>query len=95
MKLVYVHEGYETTVGKNSRKKLKNCRYFSGMYPDGPKLWEEIYDYLEETYDLKQVQQIYFSGDGARWIQEGAKSIPNTTFVLNRFHMIKHGKKLV
>lgn len=79
MKLVYVHEGYETTVGKNSRKKLKNCRYFSGLYPDGSKLWEEVYDYLAETYDLKQVQQIYFSGDGARWIQEGVKFIPNTT----------------
>lgn len=60
MKLVYVHEGYDTTIGKNSRKKLKNCRYFSGLYPDGQKLWEEVCGYLDETYHLKQAHKSIF-----------------------------------
>lgn len=93
MKLVYIHEGYQPTTGKSKRHSLKNCHYFSGLYPDNQRLWEEVYAYLDSRYNLKEIKRIYFSGDGAQWIKEGAKYIPNTTFVLDRFHMVKYVKK--
>lgn len=93
MKLVYVHEGYQTNTGKTKRPQLKNCHYFSGLYLDGQRLWEEVYSYLDTSYDLNKVDRIYFSGDGAPWIKEGAKYIPNATFVLDQFHTVKCVKK--
>lgn len=93
MKLVYIHEGYQPTTGKSKRHSLKNCHYFSGLYPDNQRLWEEVYAYLDSRYNLKEIKRIYFSGDGAQWIKEGAKYIPNTTFVLDKFHMVKYVKK--
>ena len=93
MKLVYVHEGYQSNLGQTKRLRLKNCHYFSGLYPDGQRLWEEVYAYLDDSYDLEKVDRIYFSGDGASWIKEGAKYIPNTMFVLDQFHTVKYVKK--
>jgi len=93
MKLVYVHEGYEKYPGKSTRKKLKNCHYFSGIYQDSQRLWEEVYSYLDDSYNLKSVEKIYFSGDGAKWIKEGMRYLPKTIFVLDRFHVIKYVKK--
>ncbi|MGL9746430.1 ISLre2 family transposase [Enterococcus sp. DIV0170] len=90
MKLVYVHEGYEENQGTNSRTKLKNIHYFSGLYSDNYCLWEEVSSYLAVTYDLNKVEKIYLSGDGAAWIKEGVETIPNALFVLDRFHMIKY-----
>lgn len=93
MKLVYVHEGYEKDPGKSTRKKLKNCHYFSGLYQDSQRLWEEVYSYLDDSYNLKSVEKIYFSGDGAKWIKEGMRYLPKTIFVLDRFHVVKYVKK--
>src|SRR6056297_968977 len=61
--LVYVHEGYEENKGISDRNKLKNVRYFSGVYSNSDKLWEEVLDYLDAAYDLDAVNKIYLSGD--------------------------------
>lgn len=39
------------------------------------------------------MEKIYFSGDGAEWIKEGARYLPKTIFVLDRFHVVKYVKK--
>lgn len=93
MKLVYVHEGYQQKTGAEKRAVLKNCRYFTGLYSNNQRLWEDVCTYLDHNYNLKEVEHIYFSGDGAAWIKEGARHIPKALFVLDRFHMVKYVKK--
>ena len=55
-KLVYVYEGIEPESPKSKRHKLVNPHYFSGVYDgaDNAKLWDEVYAYLDNHYDLKE-----------------------------------------
>jgi len=85
--LVYVHEGKRNL---GSRNKLKNVRYFTGVYRDLEELWYEVLDYLEQTYELEEVEYIYISGDAASWIRAGTEIIPNSIFVLDRYHLAKY-----
>jgi len=87
-KLVYIHEGKEE-VGKE-RRKLKHPHYFAGLYPDSEDLWFEVLDYLDEHYDLEATEKIFISGDGASWIKKGLEIIPESVFVLDRFHLEKY-----
>ncbi len=93
-KLVYVHEGYEENKGISDRKKLKNVRYFSGVYSNSDKLWEEVLDYLDAAYDLDAVNKIYLSGDAALWIRNGVNWIPDSKYVLDRYHLAKYVRKM-
>jgi hypothetical protein len=93
-KLVYVHEGYEENKGISDRKKLKNVRYFSGVYSNSDKLWEEVLDYLDAAYDLEAVNTIYLSGDAALWIRNGVNWIPDSKYVLDRYHLAKYVRKM-
>lgn len=93
MKLVYVYEGRKKTTGSTKRIELEGKRYFTGLYPDNEALWFSVLDYLDEAYDLEKVKHIYLSGDGAPWIKSGANIIPNSTFILDSFHLIKYIKK--
>lgn len=90
-RLVYVHEGYHDEESK--RKSLKGTRYFSGLYKDSSVLWEEVSNYIIETYDIDKVERIYLSGDGAKWIKEGLNWIPKCTYVLDYFHLSKYIRK--
>lgn len=92
LKLVYVHEGRQQ-VSKN-RYKLNNTRYFSGEYNNNSEeLWLEVAEYIQEAYDIDNVEKIYLSGDGARWIKEGLNWIKGSHYVLDRFHLSKYIKK--
>ncbi len=92
LKLIYVHEGHQK-VGKR-RNKLINTRYFTGFYNGRPdELWYEVLTYLNETYDLEQVEEISLSGDGAAWIKTGLDVIPKSRYYLDRFHLEKYLKK--
>ncbi len=86
-KLVYVHEGRKQ-VGKD-RWKLQNLRYFGGMYKESEELWNEVANYIDGAYDYDQIDKIYLSGDGARWIKAGAAIIMKSIFVLDRYHLNK------
>jgi len=90
-KLVYVHEG-RRKVGKN-RWELVNVRCFGGMYPKSEDLWLEVADYLEQAYEMKDVERVYLSGDGATWIKSGVQWIQNSEFVLDGYHLLKYVKK--
>lgn len=91
-KLVYVYEGIESTVPKSKRNRLVNPYYFSGVYngADNEKLWDEVYAYLEHTYDLAKIKKIYIQGDGAAWIMKGHKRLNGLTVVLDEFHLRKY-----
>lgn len=88
-KLVYVYEGIEPDAPKSKRHHLINPHYFSGTY-DGEKnkvLWDEVYTYLENTYDLSKVKKIYLNGDGGEWIKSGGRRLHGVTYALDEFHM--------
>ena len=80
-KLVYVYEGIEPTAPKSRRNHLVNPHYFSGVYhgTDNGKLWDEVYAYLEHTYDLTKIKKIYVQGDGAAWITKGHRRLDGLT----------------
>jgi len=59
-KLVYVHEGRE-----GARNKLKNAKFFSGIYNKSEDLWEEVLSYIDDSYDMDHIETIFLAGDGA------------------------------
>jgi len=84
-KLVYVHEGRE-----GPRNKLKNAKFFSGIYNKSEELWEEVLSYIDDTYDMDYIETIFLAGDGANWIKTGLKEIHKTKYILDRYHLNKH-----
>jgi len=92
-KLVYVHEGKETS--GSGRATLKNPHYFAGCYEDTEELFLEVLKYLEQNYDLQSVETIFLCGDGASWIKKGLEIIPKSTFILDRFHLAKRIREVL
>lgn len=94
-KLVLVYEDIEEESGEgsgNKRYRLAGKRYFCGLYSgkENEKLWEEVRDYICETYDWESLETIYIAGDGAGWIKAGCGVLEKGKFVLDRFHMGKY-----
>lgn len=87
-RLVYVHEGIER-IGQK-RNKLKNVRYFGGIYQETEELWLEVAQYIDDTYDVENIEKIYLAGDGAVWIRQGLGWIVNSKFVLDKYHLKKY-----
>ena len=88
-----VHEGYEETFVK--RKKLKNIRYFASSKLTYEELWEVIFDYVNNKYDIDKFKAIFISGDGAPGIKTYTNCFPNAKFVLDPFHYIKKHLKYI
>lgn len=99
-KMIIVHEGVEPEnivnkgqedERKTKRWKLKSphyfCRVCSGKGND--ELWDEVYEYMDSHYDLKEVKNIYLNADGGGWIKSGAKRIVGVTMVLDEYHINK------
>ena len=86
--LIYVHEGVKEVC--KGRKQLQEARYFSGPYNTIEDQWYDVLDYIDNRYDLDQVERIYISGDGAPWIRSGIEIIPKSVFVLDQFHLSKY-----
>ena len=89
-KLIYV---YEDVSFDGSKHELVNGHYFGGDYAgtEGTKeLWQEVFDFITESYDEEVLEKIYINGDGADWIRTGAGMHAKARFVLDRFHMHKY-----
>jgi hypothetical protein len=89
-KLVYV---YEDVNFDGSRHELKECHFFGGDYAGtrGTKeLWQEVFEFIESSYDETVLERIYINGDGAEWIRSGAGMHAKAHFILDRFHMHKY-----
>lgn len=89
-RLVYVHEGI-TQQGK--RRSLKSPYYLAGLKGKPGELWQEVYEYIEDNYQVDKIKRIYLSGDGAAWIKQGLNYLPNAKFVLDKYHMGKYVTK--
>ena len=90
-KIIYVYEGVDTE--EDGRPRLVNTKYFGGVYEGQgavTRLWTEVLDYLNEAYDMDEVERIYINGDGAPWIRSGEKIIPKSRFALDKYHMHKY-----
>ena len=90
-RIIYVYEGVESN--EEGRAKLINPRYFGGVYEGQEsigRLWTEVLDYLNEAYDMDNVNRVYINGDGAAWIRTGEKIIPKSKFALDKYHMHKY-----
>ena len=92
VKLIYVYEGIEKEAPKSKRHKLIHPHYFSGTYEgeENKGLWDEVYRYIEMTYDLGKVKRIYLNADGGAWIQGGKRRIAGIVSVLDEFHLQKY-----
>lgn len=82
-----VHEGYEEDFVK--RKKLKNVHYFASSKLTYEELWEVIFDYVNQKYDIDKFKTIFVSGDGAPGIKNYTSCFHNAKFVLDPFHYFK------
>lgn len=91
-KLVYVYEG-KTYNDKEDKMELLNPYYITGT--SGTKLFREAYEYIKNNYDFNEIKKIYIQGDGANWIKGGTNIIPNSCYVLDKYHMMKQTKKCV
>lgn len=90
-KLAYVYEGIDNE--EDGRPKLINKKHFGGMYEGEngvKKFWNEVYAYIESTYDVEKIKNIYINGDGAAWIKSGTNYIAPSKFVLDKYHMHKY-----
>ena len=81
--IVSVYEGVERN-GKRGR--CINVFHISchGKKPDD--LWEEVIETIDSRYDLTDTV-IYLHGDGAAWIKAGLSWLPNSRFVMDRYHV--------
>ena len=89
-KLIYV---YEDVNFDGSKHELEECHFFGGDYAGtkGTKeLWQEVFRFIENSYDEEALEKIYINGDGADWIRTGADMHAKAHFVLDRFHMHKY-----
>ena len=89
-RLIYVHEGITQ---QGSRRILKSPYYLAGLKGNPGELWQEVYEYIEDNYEVKNIKQIYLSGDGAAWIKQGLNYLPKAKFVLDKYHMNKYVTK--
>ena len=88
-----VHEGYEEDFVK--RKKLKNIHYFASSKLSYEELWEVIFNYVNQKYNIDNFKKIFVSGDGAAGIKNYTNCFPNAIFVLDPFHYIKKHLKYI
>lgn len=95
-KLIYVYEGIEKESPKSKRHRLINpyyfCRVCSGK--DNDSLWDDIYEYISNQYDLSKVKKVYLNSDGGAWIKSGMKRLEGITYVLDEYHIEKYLMKL-
>lgn len=88
-----VHEGYEENFTK--RKKLKKVHYFASSKLTYEELWEVIFDYVNQKYDMDKFKVIFISGDGAPGIKSYTNCFPNAKFVLDPFHYLRKHLKYI
>lgn len=89
--LISVYEGIERNSKRGVCKNVFHCSEFGKKTEE---LWEEALTEMERRYDLTDTK-IYLHGDGASWIKQGLEWLPNSVFVLDRYHINKALKGVV
>ena len=87
---------YDSIIRNGKRTKLCNKKHFGGVYTKRiDDLWEEVLTYIDNTYDLEKVKNVFILGDGANWIKTGLEWLPRSINVLDKFHLMKAVKGIV
>ena len=92
-RLAYVYEYKKDSESSIGRKELVNTFYFGGLYPESKgieKFWNNVQDYINNTYDTEELERVYVSGDGAEWIKTGAKILYRALYCADKFHLVKY-----
>lgn len=89
IKQIVVFDGREKI---NKRTKLLNKKIFSSF--NNKEYLNDCLDYLYYAYDLDKVKNVYFMGDGAKWIKNLSNyfkfnNYTNVTFNLDRYHFMQ------
>lgn len=82
--LISIHEGISRH-GKRGR--CINPHYISSHGKPIEDLWLEAAKWIYQSYDVDYIERIYLHGDGATWIKEGQKWLPEVKMVLDRYHL--------
>lgn len=93
-KLIYVYEGVEKVSPKSNRHRLIGTHYFCRCTDDNKALWDEVYAYINATYDVSKIKTIYLNADGGPWIKAGMHRIAGIKYVLDEFHLSKYLLKM-
>ena len=56
---------------------------------------EEVFEYIDATYDVEKIKRIYINSDGGQWIKTGYRGLADITFVLDEFHLSKYVFKMI
>ena len=88
----YSAEQIEKETPKSERHRLINPYYFCGTSygEENTAFWDEVYEYINNHYDLDKVKKIYMNADGGAWIKSGMRRIAGITYVLDEFHIEKY-----
>ena len=93
-KLIYVYEGVEPVAPGSRRHRLIGTHYFCRCTEDNKALWDEVYAYIDATYDLSSIKKIYLNADGGTWIKSGMNRLHGVEYVLDGFHLSKYLLKM-
>ena len=87
VKLAALHDPIQV---KGSRRYIP-AKYVmtDGEGKDNEVFWERVYEQLIARYGDLGNRPVYIHGDGAPWIKKGEEIIPNSHYVLDRFHLEK------
>ena len=88
--LISIYEGIDR---QGDRGVCRNVFHISEYGMETDQLWEQVLDRIEERYDLSDTK-IYLHGDGARWVRKGLEWLPNSHFVLDKYHRNKAIKEI-
>lgn len=89
-KFANIYTGIENETPK--RKKLVNKVIVNQTKAKNFK--EELLSTLKDNYDINDKTKIYLCGDGAQWIKNICDDIPNSIFVIDKFHYKRALKSL-
>lgn len=94
-KEVIVHEGVKTIYSSinpktgevYTRNKLINPHRIITFNED---IYEQVNDYINETYDIDEIKKVYLMGDGGSWIFNGKQQLSSYSYKtvcgLDKFH---------
>ena len=82
--LISIHEGIEK---RGRRGRCINIHHISSYGKNTEELWLEAVKWIDDAYELDEIEQIYLHGDGAPWIKEGLNWLPRAKFVLDKYHL--------
>jgi len=90
-RVAYVYDGVEKVCA--GRTRLNGIHYEAGLYEGSggiEEFWKTVGRYIRSHYETRDIERIYVSGDGASWIRAATEYIPESVFVLDRFHLMKY-----